>query len=46
MRRRSVLLAIAVLAAGLLVASLAGAAGGKKNLKADALTGYLSLIHI
>ena len=40
MRRRSVLLAIAVLAAGLLVASLAGAAGGKKNLKADALTGY------
>ena len=40
MRRRSVLLAIAVLAAGLLVASLAGAAGGKKNLKADELTGY------
>ena len=40
MRRRSVLLAIAVLAAGLLVASLAGAAGGKKNLKADVLTGY------
>ena len=40
MRRRSVLLAIAVLAAGLLVASLAGAAGGKKNLKADDLTGY------
>lgn len=40
MRRRSVLLAVAVLAAGLLVASLAGAAGGKKNLKADDLTGY------
>ena len=40
MRRRSVLLAIAVLAAGLLVASLAGAAGGKKNLKSDALSGY------
>ena len=40
MRRRSVLLAVAVLAAGLLVASLAGAAGGKKNLKADQLTGY------
>jgi len=40
MRRRSVLLAVAVLAAGLLVASLAGAAGGKKNLKADELTGY------
>ena len=40
MRRRSVLLAVAVLAAGLLVASLAGAAGGKKNLKADRLTGY------
>jgi hypothetical protein len=40
MRRRYVLLAIAVLAAGLLVASLAGAAGGKKNLKADDLIGY------
>jgi len=40
MRRRSVLLAIGVLAAGLLVASLAGASGGKKNLKADALIGY------
>jgi hypothetical protein len=40
MRRRSVLLAVAVLAAGLLVASLAGAAGGKKNLKADELSGY------
>jgi hypothetical protein len=40
MRRRSVLLAVAILAAGLLVASLAGAAGGKKNLKADELTGF------
>lgn len=40
MRRRSILLAIAVLAAGLLVASLAGASGGKKNLKADDLSGY------
>ncbi len=40
MRRRSVVLAIAILAAGLLVASLAGASGGKKNLKADALIGY------
>lgn len=40
MRRRSILLAIAVLAAGLLVASLAGASAGKKNLKADDLTGY------
>jgi CHRD domain len=40
MRRRSILLAVAVLAAGLLVASLAGASGGKKNLKADDLTGY------
>ncbi len=40
MRRRSVLLAVAVLASGLLVASLAGAAGGKKNLKADDLVGY------
>jgi hypothetical protein len=40
MRRRSILLAVAVLAAGLLVASLAGASGGKKNLKADELTGY------
>ncbi len=39
MRRRSVLLAIAVLAAGLLVASLAGAAGGKKSFKAN-LDGY------
>ena len=40
MRRRSALLGVAVLAAGLLVVSLAGAAGGKKNLKADELTGY------
>jgi hypothetical protein len=40
MRRRSLLLAIAVLAAGLLVASLAGAAAGRKNLKADELSGY------
>lgn len=35
MRRRSVLLAISVLSAGLLVASLAGATAGKKNFKAD-----------
>jgi hypothetical protein len=40
MRRRSALLGVAVLAAGFLVVSLAGAAGGKKNLKADALSGY------
>jgi hypothetical protein len=40
MRRRSVPLAIAVLAAGLLVASIAVAAGGKTNLKADDLIGY------
>jgi CHRD domain len=40
MRRRSILLAVAVLAAGLLVASLAGASDGKKNLKSDDLTGY------
>lgn len=40
MRRRNIVFAIAVLAAGLLVASLAGATGGKKNLKADDLTGY------
>ena len=40
MRRRSILLAVAVLAAGLLVASLAGASDGKKNLKSDELTGY------
>lgn len=35
MRRRSIVLAIAVLAAGLLVASLAGASGGKKTFKAN-----------
>jgi hypothetical protein len=40
MRRRIVLLAVAVLAAGLLVASLAGATAGKKNLRSDELTGY------
>jgi hypothetical protein len=40
MRRRSVVLAVAVLAAGLLIASLASATGGKKNLKSDELTGY------
>ena len=40
MRRRSILLAVAVLAAGLLVASLAGASAGKKNLKSDDLSGY------
>ena len=39
MHRRNVLLAIAVLAAGLLVASLAGASAGKKNFKAS-LQGY------
>jgi CHRD domain len=40
MRRRSALLAVAVLAAGLLVASLASATDGKKNVKSDELTGY------
>jgi CHRD domain len=40
MRRRTVLGAVAVLAFGLLLASLAGATGGKKHLKADSLTGY------
>ena len=40
MRSRRVLLAVAVLAVGLLVASLAVAAGGKKKVKADQLTGY------
>ena len=35
MRRRTVLLAVAVLATGLLVASLAGASGGKKVFKAN-----------
>jgi hypothetical protein len=39
MRRRTVLLAVGVLAAGLLVASLAGATSGKR-LKADNLSGY------
>jgi hypothetical protein len=39
MRRRSVLLAVGVLAAGLLVASLAGATGSKKSFRAD-LDGY------
>jgi hypothetical protein len=39
MRRRSVLLAVGILAAGLLVASLAGASGGKKSFKAK-LDGY------
>jgi hypothetical protein len=40
MRRRTFVLVLAVLAAGLLVTSLAGAGAGKKNLKADELTGY------
>jgi CHRD domain-containing protein len=40
MRRRTFVLVLAVLAAGLLVASLAGAGAGKKNLKSDTLTGY------
>ena len=40
MRRRTFVLVLAVLAAGLLVTSLAGAGDGKKNLKADELTGY------
>jgi hypothetical protein len=40
MRRRSVVLAIAVVGGALLVASLAVAAGGKKNLKAGDLIGY------
>lgn len=40
MHRRVVLLAVAVLAAGLLIASFAGASGGKKHLKADRLSGY------
>ena len=39
MRRRTFVLVLAVLAAGLLVTSLAGADDGKKNLKAE-LTGY------
>ena len=40
MRRRTFVLVLAVLAAGLLVTSLAGAGDGKKNLKSDELTGY------
>jgi hypothetical protein len=40
MRRRSVVLAIAVVGIGLLVASLAIASEGKKNLSADDLVGY------
>jgi hypothetical protein len=40
MRRRIFVLAIAVVAAGLVVASLAVAGGGKKKLKADDLVGY------
>jgi hypothetical protein len=40
MRRRTFVLVLAVLAAGLLVTSLAGAGAGTKNLKADELTGY------
>jgi hypothetical protein len=40
MRRRSVVLAIAIVGGALLVASLAVAADGKKNLKSGALSGY------
>jgi hypothetical protein len=40
MRRRAVVLAVVVLGGALLVASLAVAAGGKKDLKAGDLTGY------
>lgn len=40
MRRRSFVVAFAVVAGALLVASLAVAAGGKRNFKADQLTGY------
>jgi hypothetical protein len=40
MRRRTFVLVLAVLSAGLLVTSLAGAGAGTKNLKADELTGY------
>ena len=39
MRKRTFVLGLAVLMAGLLVASLAGASGGKKNVKAK-LTGF------
>jgi hypothetical protein len=40
MRRRGVVLAVVVLGGALLVASLAVASGGKRNLKAGDLTGY------
>jgi hypothetical protein len=40
MRRRSVVLALAVLGGALLVASLAVAAGGKNNLRSGDLNGY------
>ena len=40
MRRRTFVLVLTVLAAGLLVTSLAGAGDGKKNLKSDELSGY------
>jgi len=40
MRRRSVVLAIAIIGGALLVASLAVAGGGKKHLKAGDLNGY------
>jgi len=40
MRKRSAVLAIALLGGALLVASLAVASGGQKNLKADDLVGF------
>lgn len=40
MRRRGIVLAVAVVVGALLVASLAVASGGKKNLKAGDLIGY------
>jgi hypothetical protein len=40
MRRRGVVLAVVVLGGALVVASLAVASGGKRNLKAGDLTGY------
>ncbi len=40
MRKRGVLLAVVIIGGALLVASLAVAAGGKKNLKAGDLNGY------
>jgi hypothetical protein len=40
MRRRGIVLAVVVLGGALLIASLAVAAGGKKNLRAGDLTGY------